>query len=368
MQEKPKGLKLRGDVWWIDKIIRTRSGERVQVRESTKCRSLKDAIIVLELRQKEVEQRDVALNLTPKERTFMEAAAEYLADLERRGKSTERAKRDIVRLLPEIGHLPLSHIHQRTLQPWIDAQKGRLSSGSVKQVLKVISTVLNFSARVLRDGNTPWLAITPPRLIAPDWGARQPRPITWEEQDRLLTELPPYLVAPVLFLVGTGARHLEAVMLSWDWHREVLGAPKWAIWWVPETVRKASSRQLMSERTGRYIIANAAVREVIAAQVGLDDTRVFVSPKGGGFSAINNKGWRNAAQRAGLNIRLHDLRHTFGLRAADAGLPLDVRRSLLGHRHSDITLHYSKPGVLRLLEEAEKIVRPDRTMCETNMT
>ena len=29
--------------------------------------------------------------------------------------------------------------------------------------------------------------------------------------------------------------------------------------------------------------------------------------------------------------------------AADAGIPLDVRRSLLGHEHRDITLHYSAP-------------------------
>ena len=57
-------------------------------------------------------------------------------------------------------------------------------------------------------------------------------------------------------------------------------------------------------------------------------------------------------------MRVHDLRHTFGERAADAGIPLDIRRSLLGHEHRDITLHYSSPGLVRLLAEAERIVRP----------
>jgi integrase len=57
-------------------------------------------------------------------------------------------------------------------------------------------------------------------------------------------------------------------------------------------------------------------------------------------------------------MRVHDLRHSFGERAADAGIPLDMRQSLLGHEHRDVTLHYSSPGLARLLEEAERIVRP----------
>jgi integrase len=73
---------------------------------------------------------------------------------------------------------------------------------------------------------------------------------------------------------------------------------------------------------------------------------------------INNSGWEAALKAAGLEMRVHDLRHTFGERAADASIPLDMRRSLLGHEHRDITLHYSAPGLLRLLEEAEKIIRP----------
>lgn len=73
---------------------------------------------------------------------------------------------------------------------------------------------------------------------------------------------------------------------------------------------------------------------------------------------VNNHGWRTAIKAAGLPIRFHDLRHTFGERAADAGIPLDIRRSLLGHEHRDITLHYSSPGLVRLLEEVERIVRP----------
>ncbi|MBF0255062.1 MAG: tyrosine-type recombinase/integrase [Gammaproteobacteria bacterium] len=84
---------------------------------------------------------------------------------------------------------------------------------------------------------------------------------------------------------------------------------------------------------------------------------VFPTTHGGRTERINNSGWRRARDRAGLNIRLHDLRHTFGGRAAAAGIPWDHRKVLLGHTLGDITAHYSAPGLLRLLEEAEKITR-----------
>ena len=65
---------------------------------------------------------------------------------------------------------------------------------------------------------------------------------------------------------------------------------------------------------------------------------------------------RNRAT-AGLPVRFHDLRHTFGERAAAAGVPWDFRKVLLGHEIRDITGHYSAPGLKLLLEEAEKVTR-----------
>ncbi len=71
----------------------------------------------------------------------------------------------------------------------------------------------------------------------------------------------------------------------------------------------------------------------------------------------NNTAWRNARAAAGLPVRFHDLRHTFGERAAAAGVPWDFRKVLLGHEIRDITGHYSAPGLKLLLEEAEKLTR-----------
>ena len=351
---KPRGLKQRGQIWWIDKTIITSDGRRITLRESTGCREIGDARDAL--------QRRITETLTTGPRTFADAAAEYVLDLERRGKDSARADQDIRLVLKTIGHLPLDHVHQRTLQPWIDAQEGIRASGTVDRAIRTVSTVLHFAAEVLRDDHQPWLAMAPPKLRSPDWGARAARPITWEEQDRLLESLPDHLIGPVLFALATGARQAEITTLRWDSARDPAGLPRWAAWWIPPEIRKANSRKKASDQDGRYLIANRTARLVIDRQHGKDAEWVFPSPRGGRLYRINNHGWRTACTAAGLAIRVHDLRHTFGERAADAGIPLDIRRSLLGHEHRDITLHYSSPGLARLLEEAERIVRPSTAL------
>lgn len=290
------------------------------------------------------------------ERTWNEAAAEYIADLERRGKDSTRSLQDAKILAEEVGDLPLSHVHQRALQPWIDRQHGKRSSGTVARALSTCTTVLTYAARVLRDGNKPWLAQAVPKLVAPDWGRRQPYRLTWEEQDRLIAELPEHLIRPTLFALATGARQEEICSLRWEQARAVRGLPDLSVWWIPPAVRKANARKGASAQEGRHLIANAMARSVLTTGASSEEW-VFPAPHGGRLLRLNNHGWRSAIQRADLPVRVHDLRHTFGERLATAGVPFDARKTLLGHDHADITAHYSTPGLSRLLEEAEKVRR-----------
>lgn len=353
---------LRGGVYWIRATVKI-GGHKCYIRESSRCSTEADAQIVLQRRI--AEERDkLQRELTPRERTFAEAAAEYIADLEQRGKDSARSLLDIRMIMPIIGNLPLSHIHQRTLQTWIQSQQGERASATIDRVLRTISTILNFAARVLRDGNTPWLNQAVPKFRSPKWGVTiKPVHLTWEQQDALVNALPQHLVAPVLFAVATGAREHEIVTLKWAQHREFDHSPMWSAWWIPPEIRKSNARKAIDDQHGRFLVCNAFARSVIEAQRGLSEEWVFPSPRTGqSLYRINNHGWRSAVKEAGLKLRVHDLRHTFGLRAADAGIPLDVRRSLLGHTHHDITLHYSSPGLLRLREEVEQIRRPTPTV------
>jgi len=62
------------------------------------------------------------------------------------------------------------------------------------------------------------------------------------------------------------------------------------------------------------------------------------------------------AESVGLkHVRVHDLKHTFGRRLRAAGVPLETRKVLLGHRNGDITSHYSAPELAELLEAANRV-------------
>ena len=54
-------------------------------------------------------------------------------------------------------------------------------------------------------------------------------------------------------------------------------------------------------------------------------------------------------------VRVHDLKHTFGRRLRAAGVALETRKVLLGHRSNDITTHYSAVELTELIQAVEKI-------------
>ena len=54
-------------------------------------------------------------------------------------------------------------------------------------------------------------------------------------------------------------------------------------------------------------------------------------------------------------VRVHDLKHTFGRRLRAAGVALETRKVLLGHRSQDITEHYSAVELEELINAVEKV-------------
>jgi len=66
--------------------------------------------------------------------------------------------------------------------------------------------------------------------------------------------------------------------------------------------------------------------------------------------------WKNARKRAGLpDGRVHDLKHTFGRRLRAAGVSLEDRQDLLGHKSGRITTHCSAPELENLIVAADKV-------------
>ncbi len=104
--------------------------------------------------------------------------------------------------------------------------------------------------------------------------------------------------------------------------------------------------------TQHIVVLNRIARKVVEGERGKHPGIVFTY-HGNRLSRVRNHAWKKARDRAGLpEVRVHDLRHTFGHRLRAAGVGFEDRQDLLGHKSARITTHYSSPDLIRLLSAA----------------
>jgi integrase len=228
---------------------------------------------------------------------------------------------------PFIGDLDIRNVHIGTLGRFIEARrKTGIKSKSINLALGVARHILNVAA--VTD-------------------ARKPYPLSWEEQTRLFKELPDRLARMALFKVNTGCREQEVCGLRWEWEIEVPELDT-SVFLIPaEKVKNGDER---------LVVLNSDAKSVIESLRGQHPEYVFTY-QGQRQKKMNNSSWRKARARAGLSqVRIHDLKHTFGRRLRAAGVSLEDRQDLLGHRSGRITSHYSAAELTSLIEAANKVV------------
>ena len=299
---------------------------------------------------------------TRPERNFADAAEKYLIERAHKA-SIDCDALHITALLPFIGKRPLRQIHDATLEPF-KAQRRRdgVSETTIKRALEVVRCILNLAARSWRDEHgLTWLE-TAPLITMPDTGrtARKPYPLSWDEQRRLFALLPGSVAQMALFAVNTGCREQEVCQLRWKWEVPVAELET-SVFVIPAAFGGRTERSGVKNREDRVVVLNDVAKRVIDAQRGLHDEFVFVASKGKPRKPIrymNNTAWQNARKKAELpQVRVHDLKHTFGRRLRTAGVPLETRKVLLGHKSGDITSHYSAPELAELIRAANAVLK-----------
>lgn len=99
--------------------------------------------------------------------------------------------------------------------------------------------------------------------------------------------------------------------------------------------------ELVKNGEERLVVCNETARTVVNGEREKHPTHVF-SFRSKPLARILSTGWRQARIKAGLQqVRVHDLKHTFGRRLRAAGVSFEDRQDLLGHRSGRITTHYS---------------------------
>lgn len=117
-------------------------------------------------------------------------------------------------------------------------------------------------------------------------------------------------------------------------------------------------------RRAHIVILNDAAWSIVQAQRGLHSECVFHYRKKP-VRSMNNTAWQNARKAIGLpQVRVHDLRHTYGARLRAAGVTTaEDRAALLGHSTRWMTDHYASADIGRLIGMANRVL--DRTGTRT---
>jgi integrase len=289
-------------------------------------------------------------------RTFEQAAAKFVLENQHKRSIGDDVGR-LKELVSFIGHISLNHLHMGLMRPWIThKQRQGRTIGTINNYLQIVRRIVNLAAGEWVDDNgMTWLQAPAKFRLLPNRERRQPYPLSWEEQDRLFRELPAHLAKMALFAVNTGCRASEICALRWDWEVKVpeMGT---SVFIVPgEQVKNGYER---------LVVLNRISRSIVAGQVGKHPSNVFPFD-GMSVKSMLNTAWKKARARAGLpQVRVHDLKHTFGRRLRAAGVGFEDRQDLLGHRSGSITTHYSAVELSRLIEATERVVERNGTRPE----
>lgn len=339
-RKKSPGLVKRGNLWYVDKHI---GGRRIC--QSTATASLEEAERFLARLAEEIRQASI-YGVRPTRR-FVQAAEKFVMENQHKRSLASDIGR-LKSLMPWIGNECLHQLHRGTLQPWIEErQRQGVAAGTINHGLQVVRHILNLAAHEWKDENgMSWLATAPKIKLLPNPEKRPPYPLNWDEQTRLFKELPEHLAAMALFAVNAGCRDQEVCRLRWEWEVQVpqLGT---SVFIVPGRFVKNTDERL--------IVLNRIAKSVVDAQRGRHPTHVFVY-RGRPITRMLNKGWLKARVAAGLpQVRVHDLKHTFGRRLRAAGVSFEDRQDLLGHRSARVTTHYSAAELANLIAAANRV-------------
>ncbi len=249
-------------------------------------------------------------------------------------------RRDVERFMADVAN------GKTAMDEKTDKARGRAivrgGKGTANRTRDLLASILSFSVHEgLRDDN-PAGGVKkypmPPRerFLSPRELAILGEAVAAAEQ----TGQNPIAIAAIRFLMLTGCRKSEALTLRWEWVDFENGFLR-----------------LPDSKTGAKVVrlgapALALLRD-LPRQAG--SPYVFPSTTGEGFLVGLPKIWNKIRAVADLeDVRLHDLRHTFGAVSASSGTSLYIVGKLLGHAQSGTTERYAHLADDPLREAADR--------------
>lgn len=289
-----------------------------------------------------------------------------------------------VHVEPKWGSWPLSAITYMECKTWI-ADLGRtprqrqpagakepvmLGPATIGDAGQILSQLLDEAVR------EQLIAANPMRLVKlPGRGKHEDRVIEPGEEERLYSacdalfietghEVWPEFRTFLQVLFGTGMRFQEAAGLQRSdcaifRKRVTVGQV------LPRDTREPRRDAKTEAGTGRPIPITDDLAATLAVHLGRhDEDLVFVSADARQplhYNNVRRRHWVKALERAnlsGLQPTMHDIRHTYGTRLAEAGVPPHEIGALMGHARLASTERYLHAGEARMDRAREALSPP----------
>ena len=321
------GERRQSRIWWYEFWI---AGRRI--RESARTTRKTVAIEAENRRRLELERALAGLPTNEPERRIRPVDVlldEYAKGyrLNHRAKSVALVEGRAAHLKRILGNLLPVDLTEAGLLDYISRRQAEGASGrTINLELQVLSRAL---------GST-WKALWP-RLRKLEERRDVGRALDAEEEGRLLEaaarNTSPLIYPYLMLLIWTGMREGEARMLRWgqvnfEEGLIIVGASKTAAGTgraIPMSGALRSALELHASRCARWfgpIKPDWYVFPASNRRRPVDPARPVGSLK---------RGWEAVRRAAGVNCRLHDLRHTFCTKLAEAGIPEQVMLDMMGH-------------------------------------
>lgn len=248
-----------------------------------------------------------------------------------------------IHILPSLGSPTIDTITSGDVARLINDMHAKgYAPGTANGVLVLLRYIFNLAQK----WSIPGAGVNPTAGITPAPEVHRQRFLTRDEAERVIAaigeEKNRAAADAIMLLLLTGARRGEITQAKWeyvDWQKRTLLVPVSKSGWPR-----------------RIALSSEAITLLRSLRPAADGGYIFPSPvTGHGFASIFYA-WDRIRRRAGLlDVRLHDLRHSFASFLVNQGVSLYVVQALLGHTQPRTTQRYAHLAQQTLLDAAEVV-------------
>ncbi len=325
-----------GGVYWIDYSV---NGERK--RESTGSSNKKLAEQILHRRLGDVVKGKFDVVNLKKAPTLNEFSENFLQWSKSNKRSWTRDQTSLNNLLPFFGKTRLNAITPYLVEQYRIERKKLVKEATINREVALLKNMLNRAVEWQFIGKNP---IEDFKLYKESTGITNF--LSREECERLIDASSDTFQWIVITAIHTGMRKMEILNLKWS-----------------QVNLESGMIMLHETKNGkpRYIPLDRTMIDLLNSIPHRSDY-VFAQKNGEPYSWIG-RAWKNATAKADVNLRFHDLRHTFASHLVMAGVDLPTVKELLGHSSISMVMRYAHLSP----EHKQKAVRALDRVFESNI-